>query len=153
MQKRKRFKVGQGYTEPPVPPLMGSARLGFLSNFFFHPQWRTLLGKRVFNSHMCCFPKNTYSMLFDGPGGTGSSRIMMKQHRSDSRMYWTSPFMIFRIFLHMLRPKPSCVIHRLLWNISWTSSGGRPSPGHTILQQRGENQRRQSTISSLGFIY
>lgn len=33
----------------------------------------------------------------------------------------------------MLSPRPSWVTHRLLWNMSWTNSGGSPSPGHIIL--------------------
>lgn len=63
----------------------------------------------------------------------GRSRTMRKKDLSDSLIYWTSPFISFKSFLHMLNPRPSWVAHRPFRNMSWTSSGGRPSPGHVIL--------------------
>ena len=67
--------------------------------------------------------------------------MMWKKLRSDSLIYWTSPPINLRIFLHMLSPMPSAVVQPELLNMSWTMSGGRPSPGQANLENIIQNKR------------
>jgi hypothetical protein len=80
--------------------------------------------------------------------------MMWKKLRSDSLMYWTSPPINLRIFLHMLSPMPSAVIQRELLNMSWTMSGGRPSPGQANLENRQKKINQfEDPLEEVDFCY
>jgi hypothetical protein len=78
--------------------------------------------------------------------------MMWKKLRSDSLIYWTSPPINLRIFLDILSPMPSAVIQQELLNMSWTMSGGRPSPGQANLEKiQKKNNQFEDPFEELGF--
>lgn len=94
--------------------------------------YRRIQGGTVSNPKELCYRTLPASSL----SVNGSSRLTKKQLLPESLMYFTSPFISFTSFRHMLSPSPSWVIPRPRSNISCTSSSGSPEPGCVTLQAR-----------------